>query len=145
MTDTTVKIKSKSGCSKTGITDTLATKLHHTGTGHRFIAIVEFKVDELGEKDAGNDKVFLTVEEIEPVISDDVDVERRMDDHIRTLQAALYRNRKLAEGTEELPFDEQDGPAPKVTEVLDQGKGLAATDDQGNVTGLFSGKEKTTV
>lgn len=142
MTDTTVKIKSKSGCSKTGITDTLANRLHTAGTGRRFMAIVEFKVDELGEKDAGNDKVFLTVEEIEPVIADDVDVERRMDEHVRTLQKALSYERKLAEGTQELPFDEQDGPAPKVTEVLAQGKGLAEKDSDGNVTGLFSGKAK---
>lgn len=141
MTDTTVKIKSKSGCSKTGITDTLATRLHNVGTGHRFMAIVEFKVDELGEKDAGNDKVFLSVEEIEPVIAEDGDTERTVDEHVRTIQAALAQNRLRAEHGDQLPLDDKP-VGPTLKDTVQQGDALIERNQLDEPIGIFSGKKK---
>lgn len=141
MTDTTVKIKSKSGCSKTGITDTLATRLHAQGPGHRFVAIVEFKVDERGEKDAGNDKVFLSVEEIEPVIAEDGDIERAIDEQVRTMWNALAQNRMRATHGDQLPL-EGDKVGPSLKDTIQQGEALIERNDLGEPIGIFSGKKK---
>lgn len=134
MSTTKVNIRSKQIGS---IVDTdLAARLY-ANKGTRVMAIVELKVDETHEKVDGDRKVDLLIDAIEPVIADGK-TGLVADEHIRTLQQALYRNRMLAQGvTEELPFGEEDGPAPKVADVVTQGKALTETDDDGNVVGLF--------
>lgn len=128
MTDTNVKIRAK-GCANTGVTDELATKLY-SNKGGRIMAIVELKVDETHEKADGDRKVDLVITELEPVV--DGKLNGRLDEHVRTIQAALYRNRALLQnGGETLPFEEG-GEEPTVEGVLAAGRALVDVDEDGN-------------
>lgn len=126
MTDTTCQIKAK-GCDSTGITEQIA-RSYYDNLGSHHIAIIEYKVDSRTIDADGNQKVQLAISTIEPVTAADADTRDRLDEHLRTIQAALYRNRKLAEGDEELPLG--DGPEPTVSEVLAQGQGLLDDEDE---------------
>lgn len=135
MTDTKIQIKSKA--ITTTVDPTTASRLFHN-KGTRIMAIVELVSDTTHENQAGDRGVDLLLDNVELVIADGRTGEVA-DEHIRTLQQALYRNRALTMGADdELPLGEEDGPAPKVTEVLAQGTGLVTTDEDGVVTGLFS-------
>lgn len=124
---TTPNIKGRSGAS-TGITEDLATKLY-AKKGTRVLAIVEFQSDKTHEGLDGNRQVDLTIETIEPVV--DGDLNGQLDEHVRTIQAALFRNRKLSEGDDEaLPFGEEDGPAPAVADIIQQGQPFVADEDE---------------
>lgn len=136
MTDTNVKIRAK-GCANTGVTDELATKLYGN-KGGRIMAIVELKVDETHEKADGDRKVDLVITELEPVV--DGALNGRLDEHVRTIQAALFRNRALLEnGGDTLPFEEG-GVEPTVEGVMAAGQSLLERDEEtGEVTGLWDG------
>lgn len=135
MTDTNVKIRAK-GCANTGVTDELATKLY-SNKGGRIMAIVELKVDETHEKADGDRKVDLVITELEPVV--DGALNGRLDEHVRTIQAALFRNRALLEnGGDTLPFEEG-GVEPTVEGVMAAGQSLLERDEDGEVTGLWNG------
>lgn len=120
MSDTTAKIRAK-GLQSTGVTEDLARRMYANG-GH-YLAIVDLKVARTIENlDEGTDAVELVIDAIEPVVDGKLD--GTLVDHVRNIQAALYRNRKLHEEGEELPLGDQDGPTPSVKDVLAQGVGL---------------------
>lgn len=124
MTDTTAKIRAK-GLDATGVTKTLARTMHANVGGH-YLAIVDLRVVRQLNDDDGSHGVELVIDQIEPVV--DGKLNGALIDHVRDIQAALYRNRKLAEGDEELPLE--DGPEPKVRDIIAQGEGLFDTGDR---------------
>lgn len=127
MTDYHAKINAK-GCDKTGLTEDLAAQLYNGGRSH-LIAIVELHpTREHNDRDTGTRTIDLTIQSIEPVV--DGDLNGTLEDHVRDIVRALYRNRKLAEGSQELPF-EDDGPEPKVQDILQQGSALLETGEDG--------------
>lgn len=127
MTDTKGNIRARK-LGNTGITEDILKKIADAKGGH-VLAIVELKADEVHEKVDGDDrKVDFVIDTIEPVVDGQLD--GTVVDHVRNIQAALYRNRKLNDSGEELPFD-GDGPEPTVKDVLAQGKGLLDVDDDG--------------
>lgn len=126
MTDTNVKIRAK-GCASTGVTDDLATQMY-ANKGSRYMAIIELKVEETHEKADGDRKVDLIITELEPVV--DGKLNGTLDEHVRTIQAALYRNRKLVEDGQTLPFDSQ-GDEPTVEGVIAAGRALVEEDEDG--------------
>lgn len=135
---TTAKIKAK-GCSATGLTEDIATKLYNT-KGTRILAIVELKSDKTHESADGDRQVDLSIETIEPVV--DGGLNGTLDEHVRNIAAALYRNRQLTEGTQdELPLDGDDGPAPKVADIIAQGDALLERDDDGQIAGTWDGED----
>ena len=135
MTDTKIQIKAKA--ISTQVTTEMAARLFNN-KGTRVMIIAELVSDTTHEDQAGNRGVDCLLENLELVVADGKTGEVA-DEHIRTIQQALYRTRVIANGgQDELPLGEEDGPAPKVTDVLAQGKGLVTTDDEGNPTGLFS-------
>lgn len=125
---TTAAIRAK-GLDSTGITEELAARMYNNVGGH-YLAIVDLKVAFHGEDDDSNRKVALVIDQIEPVI--DGKLNGAIVDHVRDIQAALHRNRMLAENGPQLPLDGQP-TAPSTTEVLEQGKGVVGRDDQGPV------------
>lgn len=131
MTDTNVTIKGKRGCSDTGITEELATRLFNSSKSTSLVAIVEFTTDYTHEATDGSKRtVDLTITSVEPVVDGKLNGE--LVEHVREIQQALFRNRKLAEGgSEQLPFDEHDGPAPKVADIVQQGGAFLDHDDEG--------------
>lgn len=130
---TTVTIKRKQCGPQSEISQDLANKLYNN-KGSRLMAIVELKSDHTGESVDGDRDVDLIIESIEPVV--DGKLNGALDEHVRTIQQALYRNRALNEGQGEL---ELDGPEPTVAEVLQQGKALIDTDETGQPVGVWDG------
>lgn len=143
MTDTNVTINGKRGCSDTGITEELATKLFVSADVKKvteLVAIVRFKTETTHKAaDGSTRKVDLSIVDIEPVV--DGKLNGALVEHVREIQQALFRNRKLGAGKDEaLPFGEEDGPAPKVADLVQQGKAFVETDeDTGEVTGIHQG------
>ncbi len=135
MSDTKIQIKSKA--ISTIVDSELSARLFHN-KGTRVMAIVELVSDTTHENQAGDRGVDLLLDNIELCTADGKtgDV---ADEHVRTLMAAFYRNRMLAQGNDEqLPIDELDGPTPALKDVVAQGNGLVEKDTDGNTTGLFS-------
>ena len=128
MTDTTAKIRAK-GLDSTGVTTDLARKMWDSVGGH-YVAIVDLQVKRRSENDDGDRTVELVVDQIEPVI--DGGLNGTLVDHVRTIQAALHRNRMLAENGPQLPID-GDEPEPTVKDVLAHGLSLVGNDDDGPV------------
>lgn len=134
MTDTNVTINGKRGCSDTGITEELATKLFVAADNKNvaeLVAIVRFKT-EMSHKaaDGSTRKVDLTIVDVEPVV--DGKLNGQLVEHVREIQAALFRNRALASGKDDtLPFGEEDGPAPKVADLVQQGAAFLDENDEG--------------
>lgn len=118
--DNSAKILAK-GTKSTGITEDLARRLFDN-PGMKLMAIVELQPSARHIKKDDKQSVDLEILAIEPVIGNG-DTGDQVDEHVRTIQAALYRNRKLAEGDTPLPYD-GDGPEPTVRDVLAQGQGL---------------------
>lgn len=136
MTDYTAKI-SERGCDKTGITEELIAQCYNGGRGE-LVAIVNLKpAREHRDLGTGNKKLDFVITEIEPVIATNGDIERQLAEHIRTITAALYRNRAIADG--ELPFDGEDSNEPTVPEVLAAGAALIETDEDGQPAGIWDG------
>lgn len=134
MTDTTARIKAK-GLDSTGVTEQVA-RSYFDRLGSHHLAIVEYSVDSRSVDADGHQQVQLVLTAVEPVVDGDLD--GQLDDHVRTIQKALYRNRKLAEGDDTpLPLD-SDGPEPRVKDVLAQGIALLDTDQTGE-TVLWDG------
>lgn len=131
MTDTNVTIKGKRGCSDTGITEELATRIYNAaldGKATELVAIVRFTPDFTHEAVNGSTRsVDLAITAIEPVVDGKLNGE--FVEHIRTVEQALFRNRKLAEnGSEQLPFGEEDGPTPAVADIIQQGQQFVVPD-----------------
>lgn len=132
MTDTNITIKGKRGCSDTGITEELATKIYSAareGKANELVAIVRFVPEITHQAVNGSVRsVDLAITAVEPVI--DGDLNGALDEHVRTIEQALFRNRKLAEGRDDtLPFGEEDGPAPKVADIIQQGQPFVVDED----------------
>lgn len=128
MTDTKGNIRARK-LGNTGITEDILTRIANA-KGGRVLAIVDLKVAFHGEDDDSNRKVALVIDQIEPVI--DGKLNGAIVDHVRDIQAALHRNRMLAENGPQLPLDGQP-TAPSTAEVLEQGKGVVGRDDEGPV------------
>ena len=103
-TDTIANIKGRS-LNKTGVTEKLA-RTYANSLGSEHLAIVRYTADSLITDADGQQKVILAIAAFEPVIdpSDDGSVE----DMVRNLEAALYRNRGEADGQASID-DELDG------------------------------------
>ena len=103
-TDTIANIKGRS-LNKTGVTEKLA-RTYANSLGSEPLAIVRYTADSLITDADGQQKVILAIAAFEPVIdpSDDGSVE----DMVRNLEAALYRNRGEADGQASID-DELDG------------------------------------
>lgn len=120
MTDTTAKIRAK-GLDSTGVTEELARRMHANIGGH-YLAIIDLRVARQLNDDDGGHGVELVIDQIEPVVDGKLD--GAIVDHVRDIQAALYRNRKLLDEGEQLPLDDDGGPTPAVKDILAQGLGL---------------------
>lgn len=134
---TTAKVRAK-GLAATGVTEDLAAQMFNT-KGSRYLAIVELKVDEVHEKSDGDRRVDLVIAELEPVV--DGDLNGALDEHVRTIWKALYENRMRA-GTgpdDQLPLDPDDGPAPKVADIIAQGDAFVEKDEAGDPVGIWNG------
>lgn len=128
MSDTKGNIRAKK-LGNTGITENILKRIADARGGH-ILAIVELKADMVHEKVDGDDRlVDFLIDTLEPVVDGQLD--GRIVEHVRTLQSALFRNRKLAENGPELPIDGSDGPEPTVEQVLGEGRALTDEDDQG--------------
>lgn len=128
MTDTKGNIRARK-LGNTGITEDILKKIADAKGGH-VLAIVELKADTIHEQVDGDDRlVDFLIDTIEPVVDGQLD--GRVVDHVREIQAALFRNRKLSENGPELPLA-GDGPEPTVKDVLGHGQSLLDHDDDGN-------------
>lgn len=109
---TTAKIAAR-GCKGTAIDDQLAEQLHDH-LGRTILAIVEISSSSRTEDTDGNQKVTLKLGDIE-VVPDGMAA-----DHIRELFRLFYYERQRE--TEGPALDYDDGPAPKVADVLAAGE-----------------------
>lgn len=134
---TTAKVRAK-GLAATGVTEDLAAQMFNT-KGSRYLAIVELKVDEVHEKSDGDRRVDLVIEELEPVV--DGKLNGALDEHVRTIWKALYENRLRAGSgpDDQLPLDPDDGPAPKVADILAREDALIEKDADGEPVGIWDG------
>lgn len=107
---TTAKIAAK-GCTNTGLTEAHAKTLHDQ-LGKTIIAIVEITSEARTETKAGDEQVKLSIGMIE--VAPDI-----AEDHVRELARSFHYERRLAEDGPTLTED--DGPEPKVTDVLAAG------------------------
>lgn len=125
---TTAKIRAK-GLSATGVTEDLAAQMFNS-KGSRYMAIVELKVDEVHEKSDGDRRVDLVIAELEPVV--DGDLNGQLDEHVRDIWKALYENRLRTSpaGDDQLPLDPDDGPAPAVADIIQQGQPFIVDEDE---------------
>lgn len=122
MTDTTAQIAAK-GCASTGITEQLAEQLHNQ-LGRKVVAVVELVSEARSERRDGKEKVSLSILTIEPAPTPETE------DHLRELARAFHYERKLTEDGPQL-LGPDDGPEPKVSDVLTRGKGVLGTSDDG--------------
>lgn len=136
---TTAKVRAK-GLAATGVTEDLAAQMFNT-KGSRYLAIVELKVDEVHEKSDGDRRVDLVIEELEPVV--DGKLNGALDEHVRTIWKALYENRLRAGAgpDDQLPLDPDDGPAPKVADIIAAGDALVEKDAHGEAVGIWDGEQ----
>jgi hypothetical protein len=134
---TTAKVRAK-GLAATGVTEDLAAQMFNT-KGSRYLAIVELKVDEVHEKSDGDRRVDLVIEELEPVV--DGKLNGALDEHVRTIWKALYENRLRAGSgpDDQLPLDPDDGPAPKVADIIAREDALIEKDADGEPVGIWDG------
>lgn len=109
--DVTAKIAAK-GCTNTGITEELATKLYDQ-LGRKTIAIIELVSEARTEKRDGKETVTLSVLTIEPAPN------QTTEDHLRELARAFHYERQLAEDDTQLRID--DNIEPTVSDVLQDG------------------------
>lgn len=131
MSDYSVTINAR-GCDKTGITEELIASLYNGGR-NEVLAMVTLKpVKEHLDRNTGKKRLDLVILEIEPVVAKNGKVETQLDEHLRIIKSALHYERGLLEnGGDQLPFGEEDGPAPRVADILQQGKGLVDTEHGG--------------
>lgn len=125
---TTAKVRAK-GLAATGVTEDLAAQMFAT-KGSRYLAIVELKVDEVHEKSDGDRRVDLVIAELEPVV--DGELNGALDEHVRTIWKALYENRMRTGGgpDDQLPLDPDNGPAPAVKDIIQQGQQFVVDEDE---------------
>lgn len=137
MTDTTVVIKAKTGCSDTGITPELATRLA-TKKKTKLLAIVEFESDEVHAKvDGSKRKLDLNIVEIEPIVEPDA-LEGRTEETIRRIKAALAANRVRAQqdAAGQLPLGDQP-TGPSLSDLAGELESLVETNDLDEPTGIY--------
>lgn len=119
---TTAKIAAK-GCTSTGITEELAESLR-SRLGQNIVAVVELVSEARSEKRNGDESVVLNILTVEPAPNSTTE------DHLRELARAFYYERKLHEDGPQLG-DPDDGPAPKIGDVINQGKGVLTETEDG--------------
>ena len=119
---TTAKIAAK-GCTNTGLTEEIASRLHDQ-LGKTIVAVVELTAEARSENKAGDEQVKLTIGTIE------VAPNSLTEDHLRDLARAFHYERKLAEDGPQL-MEPGDGPEPKVADVLQLGRSVITPDDDG--------------
>ena len=109
---TTASIATK-GTKDTGITETLASKLHDN-LGKKLLCVVELVAETRTEKRNGDEKVVLSILTIEPAPNNDTE------DHLRELARSFHYERRveIEGGQAHIPGTEIE---PKVTEVLAAG------------------------
>lgn len=120
---TTAKIAAK-GCTNTGLTEDLAKGLHDQ-LGKTIVAVVELTAETRTANKAGEETVVLSINTIE------VAPNSLTEDHLRDLARAFHYERKLAEDGPQL-LEPGDGPEPRVADVLQFGRGVITTTDDGD-------------
>lgn len=134
MTDYTARIRAK-GLDSTGVTEALA-KQFYSSLGAHGLAIVEYRVEARRENADAGHSVDLILTQVEP------STVAFLDDHLRELMRALYRNRALAEGQGILPGSD-DGPA--LQDVVRAGEATLVRDDAGNADRVWDGDPESAV
>jgi hypothetical protein len=126
MTDTKGNIRARK-LGNTGITEDILRRVADAKGGH-VLAIVELKAETIHEQVVGDDRlVDFVIDTIEPVV--DGKLNGRLDDHVRGIQRALFRNRKSTEGHDTpLPIEESE---PAMSDVLAEGAALFDQDEDG--------------
>lgn len=118
---TTARIRAK-GLDGTGVTETVAQK-SYGNLGSYLVGVVELRADTRRDNLDGDHAVDYIITGLE-VATDQI-----AEDHLRSLTQALHTNRVLASEDEQLQIDTQDDIAPKVGDVIAQGRGLLGGDD----------------
>ncbi|WP_447643187.1 hypothetical protein [Nocardioides zeae] len=110
-----VKLKGK-GLDGTGVTDAVARQMC-SAKGRRYMAVVEVTVDTLHDKLEGQVVADLTLDQFWPATS------TSLSDHLRELTRTLHQNKGIEEAraSGDQPLDFEDGPSPKVADVLAHG------------------------
>lgn len=138
MTDTTVVIKAKNGCSDLGVTPELANRLA-TGKKTTLLAIVEYEAEMVHKATDGSKRtVDLKTIALEPIVEPD-NLEGRTEDVVRRIQAALYQNRvrAAADAAGQLPLDGDKPTGPGLDDLAKQADALVETNDLDEPTGLY--------
>lgn len=131
MPDTTAKIRAK-GLDTTGVTEELANQMF-AHPGKHYMLIVEAKVEEVHRKVDGTQRVDLVLTQVEPA------TDERLDEHLRELTRTLYYNRGLNDAQPQLGDD--NGPDPKISDVIRDGQALVERDENGEPIGLWDGDD----
>lgn len=134
MTDTLGAIRSKK-LGATGFTETLLTKYADANSGS-VVAVVELLVEEVHNKADGSRKVDFIINTVEPATS------QRVEEALRELARAMYRDRPAVKGQEVLQGIES-GPSPD--EAADAATSLVERDDTGEATGVWEPDEPGSV
>lgn len=110
-----VKLKGK-GLDGTGVTDSVARQMC-SAKGRRYMAVVEVTVDTLHDKLEGQVVADLTLDQFWPATS------TSLSDHLRELTRTLHQTKGIEEAraSGDQPLDFEDGPSPKVADVLAHG------------------------
>lgn len=127
MADYTAKIRAK-GLDSTGVTEELAKQLYHQ-LGSHHLMVVEARVADRRENADGGHEVQLVLTQVEPSTAAFVD------DHLRELMRAMYRNRALADGA--IP-ETMDGPELQDV-VRGSGEAVLQRGEDGEVENLWDG------
>lgn len=128
MPDYIARLRAK-GLDSTGVTEDLA-KQYFSTLGSHHMAVVEFRVEDRKENADGKHTVDLILTQVEPSSA------AFLDDHLRELTRAMYRQRMTAEGTPLLPGTD-DGR--QLQDVVKAGEGVIVRDDSGNPDGVWDG------
>lgn len=128
MPDYLARIRAK-GLDSTGVTEALAKQFYST-LGSHHLAVVEFRVEDRRETADGKHEVHLILTQVEP------STVGFLDDHLREITRALYRNRALADGQAPLPGTD-DGRT--LQDVVHAGEAAIVRDDDGDPAGVWDG------
>lgn len=122
------KINAK-GTDNTGYTEDHA-RGACSSLGAHTLAIIDLRAHELVTDEDGNQTVKLAIDQLEPVPA-------AMEDDVRELMKALYRQRPEVMGQETLKGTAGDGPAPG--DALGQAMSHIERDGDGDPTGTWDG------
>lgn len=126
--DYTAKVNSK-GLQGTGFTEQVAARYFNT-VGSEVMAVVRLRAVKVITDDAGKHTVQFAIVGAEPAQT------TRMEDHLRDVERALYRQRPEVIGQETLKGVTS---GPNADQVVADGEALLVRDDDGTVSGVWDG------